>query len=267
LIAANDDNERIDGSMTGRIEGKVALVTGAASGLGDAIARRFAAEGAAVVLADIDQTGGGALAEELGKGASFVALDVTSEAQWIAAFEATGERHGRIDVLVNCAGITTYGSVEEVTLDAFRHELDVDLLGPFLGCKHVVPLMKASGGGSVINIASMASIRAEHYLVAYNAAKAGVTHMTKSAALHYAKAGTGIRCNSVHPGVIHTPILDKVLQQAEDAESLYAEWLALHPIGRIGRPEEVAALCLYLASDESAFATGAEFVLDGGSSL
>ena len=118
-----------------------------------------------------------------------------------------------------------------------------------------------------INIASMASIRAEHYLVAYNAAKAGVTHMTKSVALHYAKAGTGIRCNSVHPGVIHTPILDKVLAQAEDPDALYAEWLALHPVGRIGKPEEVAALCLYLASDESAFATGAEFVLDGGSSL
>lgn len=257
--------------MTGRIEGKIALVTGAASGLGEAIARRFAAEGAAVVLADIDAENGKALAEEMGGGASFVVLDVTREDQWIAAFEEIEARHGRLDVLVNCAGITTYGSVEEVTLDAFRHELDVDLLGPFLGCKHAVPLMRRvkteMGGGSVINIASMASIRAEHYLVAYNAAKAGVTHMTKSVALHYAKAGTGIRCNSVHPGVIHTPILDKVLAQAEDPDALYAEWLALHPVGRIGKPEEVAALCLYLASDESAFATGAEFVLDGGSSL
>ncbi|KHK89885.1 SDR family NAD(P)-dependent oxidoreductase [Novosphingobium malaysiense] len=252
--------------MTGRIEGKVALVTGAASGLGDAIARRFAAEGAAVVLADIDADNGKALAAEMGAGASFVVLDVTREDQWIAAFEEIEARHGRLDVLVNCAGITTYGSVEEVTLDAFRHELDVDLLGPFLGCKHAVPLMRKTGG-SVVNIASMASIRAEHYLVAYNAAKAGVTHMTKSVALHYAKAGTGIRCNSVHPGVIHTPILDKVLAQAEDPNALYAEWLALHPVGRIGKPEEVAALCLYLASDESAFATGAEFVLDGGSSL
>ena len=252
--------------MTGRIEGKVALVTGAASGLGAAIARRFAAEGAAVALADIDDAGGAALAAELGACACFLRLDVTREQDWIDAFATIEARHGRIDVLVNNAGITTYGSVEEVTLDAFRHEMDVDLVGPFLGCKHVVPLMKRTGG-SVINIASMASIRAEHYLVAYNAAKAGVTHMTKSVALHYARAGYGIRCNSVHPGVIHTPILDKVLAQAEDPEALFAEWLALHPIGRIGRPEEVAALCLYLASDESAFATGAEFVLDGGSSL
>lgn len=257
--------------MTGRIEGKIALVTGAASGLGSAIARRFAGEGAAVVLADFDVQNGAALATELGAPASFVALDVTREDQWIAAFEAIDKAHGKLDVLVNCAGITTYGSVEEVSLDAFRHELDVDLLGPFLGCKHAVPLMKrvktAMGGGSVINIASMASIRAEHYLVAYNAAKAGVTHMTKSVALHYARAGTGIRCNSVHPGVIRTPILDKVLAQAEDPDALYAEWEALHPIGRLGQPEEVAALCLFLASDESRFATGAEFVLDGGSSL
>lgn len=255
--------------MSGRIEGKVALVTGAGSGLGEAIARRYAAEGAVVVLADIDRAAGEALAAELGETAAFVALDVTKEDQWIAAFAAVGQQHGRLDVLVNCAGITTVGSVEDLALDGFRHELDVDLLGPFLGCKHGIPLLKnaAGEGGSVINIASMASIRAEHYLVAYNAAKAGVTHMTKSVALHYAKAGYGIRCNSVHPGVIHTPILDKVLAQAADPEALYAEWLALHPVGRIGRPEEVAALCLYLASDESAFATGAEFVLDGGSSL
>ncbi|MBB6124004.1 SDR family oxidoreductase [Sphingobium subterraneum] len=252
--------------MAGRIAGKVALVTGAASGLGDAIVRRFHEEGATVVLTDIDEANGTALANELGARTDFLQLDVTSEENWIAVFAAIASRHGRLDVLVNCAGITTYGSVEEVTLDAFRHEMDVDLVGPFLGCKHVVPLMRKTGG-SVINISSMASIRAEHYLVAYNAAKAGVTHMTKSVALHYARAGYGMRCNSVHPGVIHTPILDKVLAQAEDPDALYAEWLALHPIGRIGKPEEVAALCLYLASDESAFATGAEFVLDGGSSL
>jgi NAD(P)-dependent dehydrogenase (short-subunit alcohol dehydrogenase family) len=253
----------------GRIEGRIALVTGAASGLGEAIARRFVAEGAAVVLADIDAAGGRALADELGEGASFVTLDVSQEDQWAAAMRHAEACHGRLDVLVNCAGITTVGTVEDLALDGFRHELDVDLVGPFLGCKHAIPLLKqaAGEGGSVINIASMASIRAEDYLVAYNAAKAGVTHMTKSVALHYAKAGYGIRCNSVHPGVIKTAILDKVLAQSDDPERLYAEWLKLHPIGRIGRPDEVAGLCLYLASDESAFATGAEFVLDGGSSL
>lgn len=252
--------------MTGRIEGKVALVTGGASGLGDAIVRRFVAEGASVLIADIDAAAGEALAADLGEAARFQMLDVTREQAWIDAFAALAAWRDRCDILVNCAGITTIGNVEEVTLDAFRHELDVDLAGVFLGCKHVVPLMKRTGG-SVINIASMASIRAEDYLVAYNAAKAGVTHMTKSIALHYARSGHGMRCNSVHPGVIRTPILDKVLAQSEDPDALFAMWVKGHPIGRIGKPEEVAALCLYLASDESAFATGAEFVLDGGSSL
>lgn len=252
--------------MAERIAGKSALITGAASGLGEAIARRFAAEGGTVLLADLDEPRGSSLAAEIGERAAFVPLDVTQEDQWIAAFELAENRLGRLDILVNCAGITTIGSVEDLTLDAFRHEIDVDLLGVFLGCKHVVPLMKRTGG-SVINIASMASIRARHYLAAYNAAKAGVTHMTKSIALHYARERYGIRCNSVHPGVIHTPILDKVLAQSNDPDALYAEWVAGHPVGRLGRPEEVAALCLYLASDESGFATGAEFVLDGGSSL
>lgn len=252
--------------MSGRIEGKVALVTGAASGLGDAIVRRFVAEGASVVAADIDEEAGRALVEELGSAASFLSLDVTKEDRWVDAFAAMEVVHGRCDVLVNCAGITTIGNVETCSLDAFKHELDVDLAGVFLGCKHVVPLMKKHGG-SVINIASMASMKAADYLVAYNAAKAGVTHMTKSIALHYAHSGYQMRCNSVHPGVIRTPILDKVLEQSEDPDKLYAQWVASHPIGRIGRPDEVAALCLYLASDESSFATGAEFFLDGGSSL
>jgi NAD(P)-dependent dehydrogenase (short-subunit alcohol dehydrogenase family) len=252
--------------MSGRIAGKVALVTGGASGLGDAIVRRFVAEGARVVIADIDAGAGGALAQEMGAGASFVPLDVTCEQQWRDAYARTDALYGRLDVLVNSAGITTVGSVEDVSLDAFRHELDVDLAGVFLSCKHGVGLMQRQGG-SVINIASMASIRARHYLVAYNAAKAGVTHMTKSIALHYARENYGIRCNSVHPGVIHTPMLDKTLAQSDAPDALYAEWVAGHPIGRIGRPDEVASLCLYLASDESSFATGAEFVLDGGSSL
>lgn len=252
--------------MAGRIEGKTALVTGAASGLGAAIAKGFAAEGATVVLADIDEEGAGTLATEIGAAASALGLDVTKEQDWIDAFGAVGERHGRVDVLVNCAGITTVGSVEDLDVEAFRHMLDIDLVGVFLGCKHVIPLMKRTGG-SVINIASMASIKASHYLAGYNAAKAGVAHMTKSIALHYARQGYGMRCNSVHPGVIHTPILDKVMAQSDEPEALFDEWVRGHPVGRIGKPDEIAAICLYLASDESAFATGAEFVVDGGSSL
>jgi 3alpha(or 20beta)-hydroxysteroid dehydrogenase len=249
-----------------RIKDKVALVTGGASGLGEAIVRRFVAEGAHVIAADIDAPRLAALTGALGGRATALQLDVTQEADWLSTFAEVDRLHGRCDVLVNNAGITTVGSVESLSLADFRTMLDIDLVGVFLGCKHVVPLMKRSGG-AVINMSSMSGLRAEGYLAGYNAAKAGVTLLTKSAALHYAREGYGIRCNSVHPGAIHTPILEKVMSQVDDPDALYATWVGGHPIGRLGRPEEVAALVLYLASDESAFATGAEFKLDGGSSL
>lgn len=245
---------------SGRIAGKTAFVTGGASGLGLDIVRRFVAEGARVVIADIDAGAGEALAADLGQ--RFVRLDVSREEQWLAAL-GTCEN---IDILVNNAGITTHGSIEELTLEAFRHEFSVDVDGVFLGCKHVIPKMK-DRGGSVINMSSMCGVRAQADLAAYNAAKAAVTHLTKSVALHYARKGYGMRCNSVHPGAIHTPILEKVMAQVADGRALYESWVATHPLGRLGRPEEISAIVLYLASDESAFATGAEFRIDGGSSL
>ena len=248
--------------MTGRLDGKAIFVTGAASGLGKAMTQRFVAEGARVVIADIDVEGGTALAAELGDAARFVRLDVRKEAEWIAAIDGCD----RIDVLVNNAGITTLGSIEDVTLEQFMHEIDIDVVGVFLGCKHVLPKMKPHGG-SIINLSSLCGVRAQADLVAYNAAKAAVTHMTKSCALHFAKKGYGIRCNSVHPGAIHTEILDKVMAQSDDPDKLYAGWVSTHPIGRLGKPEEVAAIAVYLASDESAFTTGAEFRIDGGSSI
>jgi NAD(P)-dependent dehydrogenase (short-subunit alcohol dehydrogenase family) len=246
----------------GRLAGKIAFVTGGASGLGEAIVRRFVAEGADVVIADIDEASGTTLARELGSSARFVRLDVSVEADWPAAFAVCS----RIDILVNNAGITTHGSIEDLTLEQFRHEFAVDVDGAFLGCKHVIPLMKAHGG-SVINMSSMCGVRAQADLAGYNAAKAAVTHLTKSVALHYAKQRYGMRCNSVHPGAIHTPILEKVMAQVDDGQALYDGWVAGHPIGRLGRPEEIAAIAVYLASDESAFTTGAEFRIDGGSSL
>ena len=245
---------------SGRIAGKTAFVTGGASGLGLDIVRRFVAEGASVVIADIDAGAGEALAADLGQ--RFVRLDVSREEQWLAAL-GTCEN---IDILVNNAGITTHGSIEELTLEAFRHEFSVDVDGVFLGCKHIIPKMK-DRGGSVINMSSMCGVRAQADLAAYNAAKAAVTHLTKSVALHYARKGYGMRCNSVHPGAIHTPILEKVMAQVADGRALYESWVATHPLGRLGRPEEISAIVLYLASDESAFATGAEFRIDGGSSL
>lgn len=244
----------------GALAGKTAFVTGGASGLGEAIARAYVAEGASVIIADIDAVAGEALATEIG--ARFVALDVTQEASWaqaVASFE-------RIDVLVNNAGITTLGSIEEITLDQFRHELDIDVLGVFMGTQAVLPKMKAHGG-SIINMSSLSGVKASSNLVAYNAAKAAVTLMTKSCALHFAEKGYGIRCNSIHPGAIHTPIIDKVLAQSDNPDALYQSFVDVHPVKRLGKPEEIAAMAVFLASDASAFATGAEFRVDGGASI
>lgn len=247
-----------------RLQGKTALITGGSSGLGNAMVRRFVAEGAAVIIADIDDGNGQALAAELGQQASFVHLDVAREADWQRALGNAAS----IDVLINNAGITTYGSIEDVTLEQFKHELDIDVIGVFLGCKYAVANMKAHGrGGSIINMSSLAGLRANGNLAAYNAAKAAVTLLTKSVAMHCATSGYGIRCNSIHPGVIHTPILDKVLAQTPNPDEVYAGWVAVHPIGRIGKPEEIAAMAVYLASDEAGFTTGAEFKVDGGSSI
>ena len=245
-----------------RLIGKTALVTGGASGLGEAIARRFVAEGADVIISDIDISGGSALATDLGAQARFVHLDVSVEASWREALSSCSH----LDILVNNAGITTQGSIEDVTLEQFRHEFDVDVVGVFLGCKLAIPLMKGAGG-SIINMSSLCGVRAQDNLVAYNAAKAAVTHLTKSVALHCAKKGYEIRCNSIHPGAIHTPILEKVMAQVEDGQALYDGWVASHPIGRLGKPEEIAAIAVYLASDEAGFTTGAEFRVDGGSSI
>ena len=245
-----------------RLIGKTALVTGGASGLGEAIARRFVAEGADVIISDIDLSGGSALATDLGAQARFVHLDVSVEASWREALSSCSH----LDILVNNAGITTQGSIEDVTLEQFRHEFDVDVVGVFLGCKLAIPLMKGAGG-SIINMSSLCGVRAQDNLVAYNAAKAAVTHLTKSVALHCAKKGYGIRCNSIHPGAIHTSILEKVMAQVEDGQALYDGWVASHPIGRLGKPEEIAAIAVYLASDEAGFTTGAEFRVDGGSSI
>ncbi len=245
-----------------RLNGKTALITGGSSGLGAAMARRFVAEGANVVIADIDDPNGEALAAELAPKARYVHLDVTQEADWARAVEGIDT----LDCVINNAGITTAGNIEQVTLEQFRHEFDIDVVGVFLGCKYAVAAMK-NHGGSIINMSSLAGIKATADLVAYNGAKAAVTLMTKSVAMHCAKSGYGIRCNSIHPGVIHTPILDKVLAQVPNPDEVYAGWVAVHPIGRIGKPEDIAAMAVYLASDEANFTTGAEFRVDGGSSI
>ena len=244
----------------------VALITGAASGLGEAISHRLAEDGLKVIVADIDIDNANKVANAIGENASTLKLDVTQEQDWIDAIKAIEEQFGRLDVLVNNAGITTMGSIEDLSFEDFKHEFSIDVDGVFLGCKYGIGLMKKTGG-SIINMSSAAGIRAAPYLCAYNGAKGAVNMMTKSIALHCAAEKNGIRCNSVHPGAIHTDIIDKTLAQSDDPDALMESFVASHPVGHLGAPSDIAAIVSYLASDESRFATGAQFVVDGGMTL
>ncbi len=244
---------------------RIALVTGAASGLGEAIAQRLAADGLHVVVADIDLENAARVADGLAS-AEVMRLDVSQEADWIATMAALDGGHGRLDVLVNNAGITTMGSIEDLTLEAFRHEFSIDVEGVFLGSKHGIGLMKRQGG-AIINMSSAAGIKAGSHLCAYNAAKGAVNMMTKSIALYCAEQKYNIRCNSVHPGAIHTAIIDKTLAQTDDPDALMASFVASHPVGHLGQPGDISAIVSYLASEEATFATGAQFVVDGGMTL
>ncbi|MCO5786628.1 short-chain dehydrogenase [Pseudomonas sp. G11-1] len=245
---------------------KIALITGAASGLGAAIAQRLHADGMWVILTDIDQPGGQQRVAELGERAEFFALDVTREDRWRELMAWVHQQHGRLDVLVNNAGITTMGSIETLSLELLKREFAVNVDSVFLGCQNAIGLMKTTGG-AIINIASGCSRKVKAELAGYNASKAAVTMLSKTVALHCARQNYGIRVNTVHPGATRTPIVDKVLQQSEQPEALLASFVADHPIGRIGEPQDIAAMVSFLASDQASFATGAEFFVDGGMTL
>ncbi len=251
----------------GRVDGKIALVTGGGSGLGRAISEMLAREGARVAVTDIDEAAAretaGSINAETPDAAIALAHDVTEAADWSAALERTVAEFGGLHILVNNAGIAEGGSIEDTDFDTWRRVHAIDLDGVFLGCKLALPRIHASGGGSIVNISSIAAIVAGHNMAAYNSAKAAVRHLTKSVALHCAKQRYGIRCNSVHPAFVRTPILDPLVARF-GAEEAYAKLGRQIPLGRIGEPEEVAYGVLYLASDESSFMTGAELVLDGG---
>ena len=252
--------------MAGRVAGKVALITGAAEGIGAASARALGAEGAKLVLTDINDNGVKAFAAELERsGVSAIGLghDVTDEAAWEAAMAAALSRFGKLDVLVNNAGIAFVGPTEETTLADWRRMLAVNLDGVFLGTKHAIRAMKGKGG-SIINISSILGIDGAATAAAYCASKGGVRLLTKAVALECGEAGNGIRVNSIHPGYIHTSMFDSDIAAFGSLEAKMKKVSALHPIGRIGQPEEVAAGILFLASDESSFMTGSELVIDGG---
>jgi 3(or 17)beta-hydroxysteroid dehydrogenase len=247
--------------MAGRVAEKVALITGAASGLGLADAKLLAAEGARVVLTDVNEAAGQTAAQAIGASARFLKHDVRSEAEWQAVVESVMATEGRLDILVNNAGVVIMADPETTTLDQFRFAQAVMSEGVFLGCKYAIPAMAKSGGGSIINMSSVASHLGYPIFFAYSAAKGAVRSMTKSVAIHCQDKGYGVRCNSVHPGSIETPMVQNASGRAE---ALDIPKTGVLPAGVNGHPNDVANLVVFLASDESRFITGAEFVIENG---
>jgi NAD(P)-dependent dehydrogenase (short-subunit alcohol dehydrogenase family) len=260
-------------NMAGQVEDKVALVTGGASGIGEAIVELFAREGATVVISDIDELRGPDLAQRVTKAggkAIFLEQDVTSEERWIEIVAEIAKRYGRLDIMVSNAGIgIAVPSIVDMTLSDWRKQNAINLDGVFLSVKHCLPLMRKTGGGSIVMMSSLAGLRGAPGLSAYSATKGGVRLFAKSIAMECAAAGDGIRVNSVHPGIIDTPIWGKIPTGATGAGQnapIDPEERArlVAPLGRAGHAAEIASGVLYLASDASRYVTGSELVIDGG---
>jgi 3alpha(or 20beta)-hydroxysteroid dehydrogenase len=242
----------------GRLDGKVALISGGARGQGAAAARAFAREGAKVVIGDILDDDGKVLADELGDAALYVHLDVTREDDWAGAVEEAERDFGRVDVLLNNAGILRFAKMTDMTPEDYMAVINVNQVGVFLGMRAVTPAMRRAGGGSMINISSVEGLRGSPGLVAYVASKFAVRGMTKAAAVELGR--DGIRVNSIHPGIVDTPMTRGAGLEGMDIDAVFSQI----PIRRAGVPEDIVAMAIFLASDESAYCTGAEFVVDGG---
>lgn len=255
--------------MAGRVEGKKVFITGGAQGLGEAMARALAAEGAKVAVADKNSPGAETVTQDLNKkhgpGTAFAyPLDVTNEEQWISALAAADKSMGGVSGLINNAGISAReGGIEELSLETFKRVMSVNVDSVFLGAKHGIKYLAKNQPGSIVNISSIAGLIANHTSPAYNASKAAVWLLSKNIGLYCAKKGLNIRSNSVHPTFIDTPILDPLRSMfgKEEAEAKLGRQV---PMGRIGKPEEIGALAVFLISDESSFITGAEIKVDGG---
>jgi cyclopentanol dehydrogenase len=244
-----------------RLQNKVALISGGAKGMGAVEAKIFAKEGAKVVIGDVLETEGKQIEAEInetGGECLFVPLDVTDENQWNEAVAATLGRFGKLDILINNAGIFRTGRVEETSSAEWDQVMDINAKGVFLGAKAAIPAMREAGGGSIINLSSVAGLVGAAYSTAYSASKGAVRLFTKSTAIQYAT--DGVRCNSIHPGVIQTDMTKEAIADSQ----FKAQRLDPTPLARLGQPEDVAYGALYLASDESSFVTGAELVIDGG---
>lgn len=250
----------------GRLNDKIAIVTGGASGLGAGIAQRFVDEGALTIITDINPEGE-AVAKRLG--AEFLIQDVSAERSWIDTIDEVVSRFGRLDVLVNNAGIFSNSPVDETRLEDWQRVMDVNLTGVFLGCKHAVRAMKKNTGstrGSIVNLSSVVGLRGQLGGAAYGASKGGVRLLTKTVALE--NAAISIRCNSIHPGIIDTPILDPVFAAVDDPAALRRQIEQKLPIGYMGDPaRDIGNMAVFLATDESIYITGAEMVVDGGMTI
>jgi len=252
----------------GDLTGRVALVTGGARGLGAAAAKALAAEGAKVVVSDVAD--GSGVATEIG--GAYVQHDVTSEEQWIAAVAFAQRQFGGLDILVNNAGVFWMKPIAMETLESFRKMQAVNVEGVFLGLKHAIPAIaergaKWDGGGSIINLSSVSGIIGSPMTLAYNASKGAVRLMTKAAALECARGGMKVRVNSVHPGIIDTPMMSTAAEQIAGASGVndtMERFASFHPLGRLGRDTDIANAVVFLASDKAAFMTGSELVVDGG---
>lgn len=251
--------------MPGRLDGKVALITGGASGIGEATAKLFAKEGAEVVVADVQTDKGRAVVaaiEAAGGEAAFIKANVVREGDAKRMVDFAVKKYGRLDILFNNAGVENPKPEVETSVAEWDKVMDVNVKGVFLGTKYAVPVMKRNGGGSIINTSSVFGLIGSPGFAAYHASKGAVRLLTKATAL--AHAGDNIRANSICPGVIETPMFAEVLSQAPNPDAARAEWMRTEPIGRFGRPDDIAYGALYLASDESAYVTGTELVIDGG---
>lgn len=251
--------------MPDRLASKVAIVTGAASGIGAETARLFAAEGARVVLTDIQAEKGAALAKDLGQ--TFRRQDVAEEQGWIDLIGETVAREGRLDILVNNAGVLLGGSIEDVTLESWNRVIAVNLTGTMLGCKHAIRAMKANPGGpsgAIVNVSSINGFIGQPQGAAYTASKGGVRLLTKSAAAWCARTYKTIRINSVHPGAIETPMVTDVIAQMPDPAGAHRMFSSLSPTGRMAHPREIASVIAFLASDAASYVNGAELVADAG---
>jgi 3(or 17)beta-hydroxysteroid dehydrogenase len=248
----------------GRVAGKVALVTGGASGLGRATAIALAREGAKVVVADVNDAGAKQLAGELGGSALALRLDVTSESDWQRAIAETQRTFGALNVLVNNAGIVVVRSIEDTSVEELRRVLAVNVEGVFLGCKHAIPAMKAAGSGSIINLSSAAGLVGTPPFAAYSASKGAVRLLTKTVAGHCLSLGYPIRCNSIHPGGMDTPMVQSLPAALAGAGPTTAAVLGKMTTGPGGQPEDVANVALFLASDEAKHLNGSEIAVDAG---